>query len=54
MYLGEHYLIDILLGWAYAAAAIYVVDWAAARWRERTGRDTRLRHQTAATSGGPT
>jgi membrane-associated phospholipid phosphatase len=35
VYLGEHYLIDILLGWAYAAATVYVVDWAAERRRER-------------------
>jgi membrane-associated phospholipid phosphatase len=35
VYLGEHYLIDILLGWAYAAVAVYVVDWAAERRRER-------------------
>jgi membrane-associated phospholipid phosphatase len=34
VYLGEHYVIDILLGWVYAAAAIYVVDWVA----ERRGR----------------
>jgi membrane-associated phospholipid phosphatase len=26
IYLGEHYLIDVLLGWAYAAAAVYAVD----------------------------
>jgi membrane-associated phospholipid phosphatase len=35
IYLGEHYLIDILLGWVYAAAAIYVVDWGAERLRQR-------------------
>jgi len=35
VYLGEHYLIDILLGWAYAAVAIYVVDWAAERLEQR-------------------
>ncbi|HKG35105.1 MAG TPA: phosphatase PAP2 family protein [Solirubrobacterales bacterium] len=35
IYLGEHYLIDILLGWAYAAVAIFVVDWATERLRER-------------------
>ena len=34
MYLGEHYLIDIVLGWAYAAVAIYVVNWAADRRAE--------------------
>ncbi len=50
IYLGEHYLIDILLGWAYAAAAIYLVNWGFERWGARA---TRLRHQIAATSGGP-
>jgi membrane-associated phospholipid phosphatase len=35
IYLGEHYLIDILLGWAYAAATILIVNWGAARWAER-------------------
>jgi membrane-associated phospholipid phosphatase len=34
IYLGEHYLIDILLGWAYAAATVYIVD-RAAEWRRR-------------------
>ncbi|HSD24614.1 MAG TPA: phosphatase PAP2 family protein [Solirubrobacterales bacterium] len=32
IYLGEHYLIDILLGWAYAAVAIYLVNWGFERW----------------------
>ncbi len=50
VYLGEHYLIDILLGWAYAAVAVYVVDWYAER---RGARDGRLRHQVAPTSGRP-
>ena len=36
MYLGEHYLIDILLGWTYAAATILLVNWGAERWAERT------------------
>jgi membrane-associated phospholipid phosphatase len=31
IYLGEHYLIDILLGWAYAAATVYLVDQLAER-----------------------
>ena len=31
MYLGEHYLIDILLGWTYAAATILLVNWGAER-----------------------
>jgi membrane-associated phospholipid phosphatase len=35
VYLGEHYLIDILLGWTYAAGAVYVVDWYAERRRQR-------------------
>jgi membrane-associated phospholipid phosphatase len=35
MYLGEHYLIDILLGWAYAAFTLYAVNWAAARLAQR-------------------
>jgi membrane-associated phospholipid phosphatase len=35
MYLGEHYLIDVLLGWAYAAVAIYAVDWGAERLEQR-------------------
>jgi len=37
IYLGEHYLIDILLGWAYAGVAVYVVDRAFERW----GRDAK-------------
>jgi membrane-associated phospholipid phosphatase len=35
IYLGEHYLIDILLGWAYGAVAIYAVNWGAERLEER-------------------
>src|SRR4029077_21282395 len=35
IYLGEHYLIDILLGWAYAAATILLVNWGAERWAKR-------------------
>jgi membrane-associated phospholipid phosphatase len=35
IYLGEHYLIDILLGWAYAAVTVYVVDWAFERRAQR-------------------
>jgi membrane-associated phospholipid phosphatase len=50
VYLGEHYLIDVLLGWAYAAATILIVNWGAARLADR---DARLRLQTAPTSGGP-
>jgi membrane-associated phospholipid phosphatase len=36
IYLGEHYLIDILLGWAYAAVAVYLVNWAFERWGRRS------------------
>ena len=32
IYLGEHYLIDILLGWVYAAVAVYLVNWGFERW----------------------
>ena len=53
IYLGEHYLIDILLGWAYAAVAVYAVNWGFARWGDR---NARLRTQPAATNtaAGPT
>jgi hypothetical protein len=46
VYLGEHYLIDILLGWAYAAGAILIVNWGVERW---AARDARLRHQVVPT-----
>jgi membrane-associated phospholipid phosphatase len=35
IYLGEHYLIDILLGWAYAAVTVYAVDRGAEWLRKR-------------------
>lgn len=35
VYLGEHYLIDIFLGWIYAGATILIVNWGAERWAER-------------------
>jgi membrane-associated phospholipid phosphatase len=41
IYLGEHYLIDILLGWTYAAATILLVNWGAQRWAERRAKRTR-------------
>src|SRR5262249_28123176 len=59
VYLGEHYLIDILLGWVYAAATILIVTGDAEGGAER---DARLQAQAAATnpaarstatSGGP-
>jgi membrane-associated phospholipid phosphatase len=36
IYLGEHYLIDILLGWVYAAVAVYAVNWYFERRAERS------------------
>jgi membrane-associated phospholipid phosphatase len=38
IYLGEHYLIDILLGWVYAAVAVYLVNWGFERWNQRRKR----------------
>jgi len=38
IYLGEHYLVDILLGWAYAAGAIYLVNWGFERWGKRAAK----------------
>jgi membrane-associated phospholipid phosphatase len=34
VYLGEHYMIDILLGWVYAGATILIVNWGFERWVE--------------------
>ena len=48
IYLGEHYLIDILLGWAYAAATILIVNWGAERWAERRTRRIAAAPQPAA------
>ena len=49
IYLGEHYLIDILLGWVYAAVAVYLVNWGFERWgntEEATGSgSSRSRHR---------
>jgi len=42
VYLGEHYLIDVLLGWAYAAIAVYLVSWGAERLEERRNRQRAL------------
>lgn len=51
MYLGEHYLIDILLGWAYAAITVYAVNWGAEQLAQRRAGNGRLRPQIAATGG---
>jgi membrane-associated phospholipid phosphatase len=34
VYLGEHYMIDIFLGWVYAGATILIVNWGFERWVE--------------------
>jgi membrane-associated phospholipid phosphatase len=53
IYLGEHYLIDILLGWAYAAATILIVNWGAERWAElRTRRIAAAPQPAAAGANG--
>ena len=36
-YTAEHYLVDVLIGWAYTLVAVWVVAWAADRLRERRG-----------------
>ncbi len=33
MYSGEHYLIDVLMGWLYVAGVMVVAAWAERRWR---------------------
>jgi membrane-associated phospholipid phosphatase len=35
IYLGEHYLFDVLLGWVYAVATVLVVNWGAERLQQR-------------------
>ena len=34
VYTAEHYLVDVLLGWAYTLVAVWIVARAAAAWRE--------------------
>ena len=53
IYLGEHYLIDVLLGWVYAAVTIYAVNWGFERWGQYAARDQRRpqsRRRTAPTA----
>lgn len=38
VYSGEHYVVDVLLGWLYAVGAFYGVRWAFARWAARRRR----------------
>jgi membrane-associated phospholipid phosphatase len=35
VYSGEHYVIDVLVGWAYVAAVFLLVGAAERWWRER-------------------
>jgi membrane-associated phospholipid phosphatase len=48
VYLGEHYVVDILLGWVYAAVAVYLVDWVVARRRQRAGPELEPAREVAA------
>ena len=41
VYTAEHYLVDVLLGWAYTLIALWVVDRAAAAWNARAARPRR-------------
>ena len=48
VYSGEHYVFDILLGWAYAAATMLAVDWVArVRRRRREAGSPPLLHRVA-------
>jgi hypothetical protein len=44
VYTAEHYVVDILLGWAYALAAVWVVNRVADRL-SKSGASERLRHE---------
>jgi len=50
---GEHYLIDILLGWAYAAAIVYLVDRIAERRRQRAAAASREPDAAKAPAAAP-
>src|SRR4051794_3406215 len=47
IYLGEHYLIDILLGWVYAGITIYLVNWGFERWARRPGKQVEAERPVA-------
>ena len=49
VYTAEHYVADVIAGWAYAAGAYLLVDWASAAWRAR-----RERRRAAAEPGAGT
>lgn len=42
VYTGEHYVVDVLLGWIYAVLAVLAVRWIAARWDARQGDGLRV------------
>jgi membrane-associated phospholipid phosphatase len=48
VYTGEHFVIDILVGWLYAAATVYFGSKLLDRWEAR-----RLRKQLVSTPGEP-
>lgn len=35
VYTAEHYVADVIAGWAYAAGVYLLVDWVTHRWSER-------------------
>jgi PAP2 superfamily len=37
VYTAEHYLVDVLLGWAYTLIALWIVDRVAVVWKQRSG-----------------
>ena len=43
VYSGEHYVVDVLLGWIYAVVAWYGVRWSFERWRSRRAGERGLR-----------
>jgi hypothetical protein len=43
VYSGEHYVVDVLLGWIYALVAYYGVRWSFERWRSRRAAEQALR-----------
>jgi membrane-associated phospholipid phosphatase len=53
IYLGEHYLIDILLGWVYAGVTVYAVNWAFDRWGRRAEAALAAEPGNGPNGGGP-
>ncbi|MBB4661470.1 phosphatase PAP2 family protein [Conexibacter arvalis] len=50
VYSGEHYVVDVLLGWIYAVAAFFWVRWAFARWTARRRNDRNVRSGSFSTT----